>query len=320
MLYDIHLPEVKEVRSEKNVGVFSIEPLYPGYGMTLGNSLRRVILSSLEGAAVTAVKIDGASHEYKTLPHIKEDVVEIILNLKQLRLKSFSDEPVYLNLSFPGEGEIKAKDIKPNPDVEIINPDLHLATLDSKSAKLNMEIKVEKGRGYVPVEKREGEKLEVGMIAIDALYAPIRRVRFSVDKTRVGQMTDFDKLVFEIETDGSVTPKEAIEKSSEILVQHFLVLSGKESVSRLSKAGEEGKEEDEASRILIEEVNLSSRTTNALLNNDLKTVEDVLKIGPRELRGLKGFGSKAYDEVIDKLEELGFKFERSEKPEENTEE
>lgn len=308
MLYDIHLPQVKEVKSEKNASVFAIEPLYPGYGMTLGNSLRRVILSSLEGAAVTAVKIDGISHEYTTLPHVKEDVVEIILNLKQLRLKSHSTEPVHLTLSFSGEGEVRAKDIKTNPEVEIVNPDLHIATLDAKSAKLNMELRVERGRGYVPVEKREGEKLEVGMIAIDAIYTPIRKVRYNVEQTRVGQMTNFDKLVIEIETDGTMSPKEALEKAAEILVQHFLVLSGKDNVSITSKTISAEKEEDETAKILIEEINLSPRTTNALLNNDLKTVGDILKIGTKELRELKGFGLKAFNEVVEKMEELGFEF------------
>lgn len=311
MLHDIHLPEIKELRSEKNLGVFSIEPLYPGYGMTMGNSLRRVLLSSLEGASITAVKIDGASHEFTTLPNVKEDVVELILNLKLLRLKSHTDEPVYLTLSKSGEGDVLAKDIKGNSDVEIMNPDLHIASLSSKSAKLNIEIKVEKGRGYIPVEKREGERLEVGMIAVDALYSPVRRVRYNVESTRVGQMTDLDKLVIDIETDGVLTPKEALEKASEILVQHFLVLSGKDSVILASAEKGDDKKEGEASNVLIEEINLSPRTTNALLNNDLKSVGDVLRIGNKELKGLKGFGSKAYDEVIDKLNELGFKFDET---------
>lgn len=309
MLYNIHLPEVKEVKSEKNIGVFSIEPLYPGYGMTLGNSLRRVVLSSLEGSAVTAVKIDGVSHEYTTMPNVKEDVVDIILNLKQLRVKSMSEEPVYLTLSASGEGEVKAKDIKPNADVEVINGDLTIAHLSSKTSKLNMEIKIENGRGYVPVEKREGEKLEVGMIAIDALYTPVKRVRYNVESTRVGQMTNLDKLVFEVETDGSITPRETIEKAAKILVEHFLVISGKETVT-IGGAKKEGVvgDDGESSKILLEEINLSPRTTNALLNNDLKTVDDILKIGNKELKGLKGFGSKAFDEVVDKIKDLGFDF------------
>ena len=316
MLYDVHLPEVKEVKSEKNLGVFSIEPLYPGYGMTMGNSLRRVILSSLEGSAVTAIKIDGVAHEFSTVPNVKEDVIEIILNLKQLRVKSFSDEPVYLSLSATGEGEVRAKDIKSNSDVEIMNKDLHIATLDTKSSKLNIEIKVEKGRGYVPVEKREGEKLEVGMIAVDAIYTPIKRVRYNVESTRVGQMTDLDKLILEVETDGTITPKEAIEKSAEVLVQHFLVVSGRDKVEIATSGATEEATESESAKVLLEEVNLSPRTTNALLNNDLKTVEDVLRVGIKDLKNLKGFGSKAYDELIDKVKELGFVFDSEEAVEE----
>jgi DNA-directed RNA polymerase subunit alpha len=305
VLYDIHLPEIKTIEEKDNRATFAIEPLSPGYGMTLGNSLRRVILSSLPGAAVTAVKIDGVAHEFSNIPNIKEDVIEIILNLKQLRVKLHSDEE-YISLSASGPGEVKAKDIKTNQNVEIVNGDLHIATLDGKQARLDMEIRVEKGRGYVQVEKRDGEKLGVGMIAIDALYAPIKKVRYNVEATRVGQMTDLDRLVIEVETDGSITPKEAIEQSSEILVDHFLVLSGKDSVMR--KACVEGGSESEnpAAKILIEEVNLSPRTTNALLNNELKTIEDILKLRDSDLRQLKGFGAKAYEEVKDKIAELGF--------------
>lgn len=318
MLHDIHLPQTKTLKEEKNTATFAIEPLYPGYGMTLGNSLRRVLLSSLPGAAVTALKIDGVSHEFATIPNVKEDVVEIILNLKQLRVKLHSDEE-YLTLSASGAGEVTAKDIKPNSNVEIANPDLHIATLDNKQTKLDMEIKVEKGRGYVQIEKREGEKLGVGMIAIDALYAPIVKVRYNVEAMRVGQMTDLDRLIIELETDGSITPKEAVEQASEILVDHFLVLSGKDSVQRKEKIEEGAESESPAAKILIEEVNLSPRTTNALLNNELKTIDDVLNLTDNELKNLKGFGTKAYEEVKDKVAELGFEM-KPEEPKEAVEE
>lgn len=308
MLYDIHLPEIETISEEKTRATFAISPLYQGYGMTLGNSLRRVILSSLPGSAVTAVKIDGVAHEFSTIPHVKEDVIELILNLKQLRVKLHSDEE-FISLSASGAGEVKAGDIKGNANVEIANSELHIATLDSKQAKLDIEIKVEKGRGFVPVEKREGEKLGVGMIAVDALYAPIKKVRYNVEPTRVGQMTDLDRLVIEIETDGTISPREALEQASEVLVDHFLVVSGKDSVAR-KENGEEKKEGDNAAaKILIEEVNLSPRTTNALLNNELKTIEDILRLKDSELRQLKGFGAKAYDEIKDKLAELGFEMQ-----------
>jgi DNA-directed RNA polymerase subunit alpha len=293
MLHEIHLPEIETLKEEGNKG------------MTLGNSLRRVILSSLPGAAVTAVKIDGVAHEFSTIPNVKEDVVQIILNLKQLRIRLHSEEE-YISLSASGAGEVKAKDIKGNSNVEIANPDLHIATLDNKNAKLEMEIRLEQGRGFVPIEKREGEKLGVGMIAIDALYAPIRRVRYNVEPTRVGQMTDLDKLIIEIETDGTVTPKEALEQSAEILVDHFLVISGKETVSRRRTESEVGVSDDGADKILIEEINLSPRTSNALLNNEIKTIDDILKLKDGELKQLKGFGLKAYEEVKEKIVELGY--------------
>lgn len=304
MLHEIHLPEIKTVKSEGNLATFAIEPLYPGYGMTLGNSLRRVILSSLPGAAVTAVKIEGVSHEFSTIKDIKEDVVDIILNLKQLCVKSFSDDVVSLKLVASGEGVVTAAKFEKNADVEITNPELVIATLDNKNAKLEMEVFIEKGRGYLPVEKRDSGKFGIGVISVDALYSPIRRVRYNVESTRVGQMTDLDRLVIEIETNGVITPEEAVRQASEILVDHFLVLSGKE-VAKVKECAE-GVGSEEGGDILIEEINLSPRTTNALLNNDIKTVADILKLTDGELKTLKGFGSKAYDEVREKLVELGF--------------
>lgn len=311
MIHDIHLPELKKVNEDGAKATFEITPLYPGYGMTLGNSLRRVILSSLPGAAVTAVKIHGAAHEFSTLDNVKEDVIEIILNLKQLRVKLHSDEE-FITISKSGKGEVTAKDIKVNQNVEVVNPDLHIATLDNAKSKFDIEIKVEKGRGFVPVEKREGEKLGIGMIAVDALYAPIKRVRYNVEKTRVGQMTDLDKLVLEVETDGTVSAEAAVRQASEILVDHFLVLTDLETATRKEKVVEDEIRDDSASAILIEEINLSPRTTNALLNNELKTVDDILRLTAVELKNLKGFGSKAYEEVLDKVAELGYEMAKEE--------
>jgi DNA-directed RNA polymerase subunit alpha len=305
VLHPIQLPELKPVHEEGNKATFAIEPLYSGYGMTLGNSLRRVILSSLGGAAVTAVKIDGVAHEFSTIEGVKEDVVEVILNLKKLRFRVFSDEPQFLILTASGKGEVTASNIKTTSDVEIVNPDQLIATLDDAKTKLGMEIKVEKGRGYVPVENRESEKLEVGMIAVDALYSPVQRVRYNVENTRVGQMTDLDRLVMEVETDGTITPHDAIHQAAEILVEHFSVVAGNMATGEAAHAAED-RTESGASKINIEEINLSPRTTNALINNDIKTVKDLLKLSDTELRELKGFGSKAYDEVKDKIAELGF--------------
>ncbi len=308
MLYDIQLPAIKTVKEEGNRATFAIEPLYSGYGMTLGNSLRRVILSSLGGAAVTAVKIDNVAHEFSTIDGVKEDVVEIILNLKKLRFKVYSDEPQFLILTKKGKGVVKGSDIKANADIEIITTDQAIATIDSDKTQIGMEIKVEKGRGYVPVESRENEKLEVGMIAVDAIYSPVKRVRYNVENTRVGQVTDLDRLVLEVETDGSISPQDAVTQASEILVRHFAVVAGQSApvsggASAGIGAGEEVNESN-AAKIMIEEVNFSPRTTNALLNNDIRTMKDLLGLSDAELRELKGFGAKAYEEVKDKIAEL----------------
>ncbi len=309
MLHPIQLPELKPVREEGNKATFAVEPLHSGYGMTLGNSLRRVILSSLGGAAVTAVKIDSVAHEFSTIEGVKEDVVEIILNLKKLRFRVFSDEPQFLVLTASKKGEITAGDIKTTADVEIVNPDQIIATLDKDKTKLGMEIKVEKGRGYVPVESREAEKLEVGMIAVDALYSPVVRVRYNVENTRVGQMTDLDRLVMEIETDGTITPHDAIRQAAEILVEHFRVVAGSLSADGVASTTADRVDSGSA-KINIEEINLSPRTTNALINNDIKSVKDLFKLSDTELRELKGFGSKAYEEVKEKIAELGIDMEK----------
>jgi DNA-directed RNA polymerase subunit alpha len=211
----------------KNEAIFIVEPCYQGYGTTLGNALRRVLLSSLPGAACYAVKIKGAQHEFSTMPGIKEDVLQLILNLKQLRLKVFTDEPVKLRLSAKGVGVVKAKDIDKNSDVEIISHDLHLAQLTDKNAVLEMDIYVNRGRGYTPIEERDKSGLEIGAIAIDAIYTPVRSVGFKVENTRVGDITNYDKLILTLETDGTITPEEAIDQSIKILIDHFLVLESR---------------------------------------------------------------------------------------------
>lgn len=313
MLYDIQLPAIKTVKEEGNRATFAIEPLYSGYGMTLGNSLRRVILSSLGGAAITAVKIDNVAHEFSTIKGVKEDVVEIILNLKRLRFQMYSDEPQFLILTKKGKGPVTGADIKTNAEVEIVNPKQAIATIDADKTQLGMEIKIEKGRGYVPVEAREHEKLEVGMIAVDAIYSPVKRVRYNVENTRVGQVTDLDRLVFEVETDGSISPQDAVTQAAEILVQHFSVVAGQSVPTAGSpSAVADDATESNAAKIMIEEVNFSPRTTNALLNNDIRSMKDLLRLSDAELRELKGFGAKAYDEVKEKISELGLSQETQE--------
>lgn len=216
------LPKIISMHKERgNHATFTIEPLYPGYGMTVGNALRRVLLSSLPGGAITSVKFEGATHEFSTLPFVKEDVVDILLNLKQVRLKVHTDEPTTVVLKQTGAGDVVAGDITGNSDVEVSNPKQHIATLTDKAANFDIELTIGKGRGYVPVENREKERLPLGTIALDAIYTPIKNVNFTTANVRVGQMTNYDKLVLDIITDGTMTPSEALEQATKILVDHF---------------------------------------------------------------------------------------------------
>lgn len=221
----IPLPkEVKIIKKEKNKAVLEIEALYPGYGVTIGNSLRRVLLSSLEGTAVTQMKIRGIAHEFSTIPGVLEDVITIMLNLKQLRFKMLGNEPQKATLKVKGEKEVKGSDFELPTQLELVNPNCHIATLTSKSAKLEIEITVEKGVGYLPREERKKGKLEIGMIPIDAIFTPVRKVAIKVENMRVGERTDFDRLFLEIETDGTISPEEAFYQATEILVKHFTFL------------------------------------------------------------------------------------------------
>ena len=250
---DILLPSKIEIipGEDERYATLVVEPCWQGYGTTLGNALRRVMLSSLPGAAVTAVKIEGIQHEFMAIPSIKEDVLEVILNLKQLRLKCYSDEPVRLKLSAKGDKAVTAKDFEKNSDIEIVNPDLVIATLTDKKSELEMEIVVGRGRGYVTTEERGGEKAELGLIAIDALYSPVKEVGYHVENVRVGRITNYDKLVMDIETDGTLAPAEAVDMSVRILLDHFnaiLTRGGTLAVDAPAAeelAEEEGEEEEE---------------------------------------------------------------------------
>ncbi len=288
-----------------------IEPLYPGYGVTIGNALRRVLLSSLPGAAVTAVKIKGVDHEFSTIPNVTEDVVDVILNLKQLRLRLDAEEPVRLELKAKGQREVRAGDIKPDSRVQIVNPDLLIATLDSKNAELAMEILVERGRGYVPVEMRESEKLEIGMIAVDGIYTPMRNVNFEVENVRVGQITNYDKLTIAMETDGTITGREAMDLAAQVLVDHFGLLktsqvSGPDEELPSAEAAPEREPEPEVSAAAVGEelmnLGLSNRARNALLRNNIQTIAELRKLGRQELQNLEGLGAKSVEEIIKALE------------------
>jgi DNA-directed RNA polymerase subunit alpha len=251
---DILLPSKIELipGEDGRKATLTVEPCFHGYGTTLGNALRRVMLSSLPGAAVTAVKIKGVSHEFSPIAGVKEDVLEVILNLKALRLRVFSDEPVRLHLTAKGEKEVTGADIEASSDVEIVNPDVHIATMTEKKGELDMEIFVGKGRGYVPVEERSKEKNELGMIAVDAIYSPVRDVGYRVENVRVGQITNFDKLIMTIETDGTISPEEALDQSVKILADHFSLVMHRGAAAS-SEAGEASGEEAPAQMSMMEE-------------------------------------------------------------------
>ncbi len=306
----IHTPGIVNVDDHgANSATFAIEPLHTGYGMTLGNSLRRVLLSSIAGAAVTAFKVEGATHEFTTIPGVKEDVVDIMMSLKGIRFRVFGDEVQNLRITKKGKGVVTAKDIQLNADVEIVNPDHVIATLDDAKANFVMDLTVETGRGYRTIEEGATRKAS-DMIALDAIFSPVVRVRYKVENTRVGQMTDLDRLLLTVDTDGSISPRDAFEEASAILVNQYTALAGQTRVEAFTPAsgGDSGGSDDseEPTELMtpIEDLNLSARTTNALINNDIHTLKDLFSLSDSELRELKGFGSKALDEVKEKLAEL----------------
>ncbi len=287
-----------------NSATVAIEPLANGYGQTLGNSMRRVLLSSIEGAAITAFRIAGVSHEFTTIPGVKEDVVEIMLNLKSIAVKSFSDDPVEVSLVKKG-GLVTAGDIKTTADVEVVNPDQVIATIDDPKVELKIDFVIESGRGYQTIEESSARRVHSDMIAVDAVFSPVRRVRYAVEKTRVGDNVDLDKLTLTVDTDGSITPKDAFEQAAAILVAQYAALAGNTRVA----SGDLGSDGDQTVDLLslpVEELNLSARTTNALIGANIKTVGELVSLSDEELNDLKGFGAKAREEVKDKVAELEF--------------
>jgi DNA-directed RNA polymerase subunit alpha len=309
----IHTPALSGVTDHTPTSAtFAIEPLHPGYGMTLGNSLRRVLLSSIAGAAVTGFRVNGISHEFTTVKGVKEDVVAIMLNLKNIRFKVFSDEPQIITLTKKGKGVIKAKDLQLNADVELVNPDQIICTVEDDKATVTMELTVETGRGYRGLDEQGSGRTVSDMIMLDALFTPVARVRYKVENTRVGQMTDLDRLLLTIDTDGSITPRDAFEEAAAILVNQYTALAGQTRVEVMPTAKSEtgeglsDSEGEEPAELMtsIEDLNLSARTTNALINNDIHTIKDLLSLSEAELRDLKGFGNKALEEVKEKIAEL----------------
>lgn len=308
-MLNLVLPKIECDASSQSYGRFIIGPLESGYGITLGNALRRVLLSSLPGAAVTSIRISDVYHEFSAIPHVKEDTTALILNVKQLRMKLQGDESARLRVEVNGEGEITAGDIECPPQVEIVNPDLHLLTADSSEAELDMELVVERGKGYSPAEERG--KLPIGEIPVDAVFSPIRKANFVVERARVGQMTNFDRLIMEIWTDGTIEPEEALSSAAQILVEHLSLLVG---VSEMPPK----EEEEEAveglipSRIYempIEELELSVRAYNCLKRAGITKVGEVLEKmtgGDDEILAIRNFGKKSLAELKERMRDKGF--------------
>lgn len=302
--------EIAEMAQDETYGRFIVEPLERGYGTTLGNSLRRILLSSLPGAAVSNVKIDGVLHEFSVIPGVKEDVTEIILNLKNLAILNHSDsiEPKVAYIEVEGEGEVKASDIKVDADIEILNPDLHIATLSGGSdSKLFMEITITKGRGYIGADKNKKNDQPIGMIPVDSIYTPVRRVNFLVENTRVGQITDYDKLTLEVWTNGTISPDDAVSLGAKILNDHlalFIDLSDNAKNTEIMAEKEESKKE-KVLEMSIEELDLSVRSYNCLKRAGINTVDDLANKTEEEMMKVRNLGRKSLEEVLNKMAELG---------------
>lgn len=328
----ITFPEKPKItKQEENFAIFEIRSCYPGYGVTIGNALRRVLLSSLSGSAVTAVNISGVNHEFSTIPGITEDAVEIILNLKKVRFKMHTDGPVRLTLKANKEGEVKASEIKTTNDVEVVNKDAHIATINNKNSKLEMEIRVEKGIGYVPIEQQGEEKLEIGDITMDAIFTPVKKANFRVENMRVGKLTNYDKLILEIETSGEITPEEAFKKAARLLVDHFnlfgevieenteeeekkekekiadekKVIKKKVEEEKESAKEKEKEKEEDVLKTAIEELNLSPRISNILNEGKIKNIGKLVKKSEDDLKNLPGMGDKGIKEIKKALGKLG---------------
>lgn len=321
----IPLPQKpKFISTDEKTGKAVIEGCYPGYGTTLGNALRRVLLSSLDGAAIVAAKIKGVKHEFSTLPNIKEDIIQVILNLKQVRFKLDRDESVKVILSAKGEKKVTAAMIKCPAGAEVINKDAVIATITNAKGEIEMELEIAKGIGYVPVEMQERENKEVGVIAIDAIYTPVRRVNYTVENMRVGKKTDFERINLDIETDGTVTPEDSFKKAVEILVDQFSVLLeiakdkkkeeevAEESEEELKEEVEEIKKHDPKDTEATSLKNLSTRTLNVLEKNKIATVGDIIEMNEEQLSNLEGMGAKGIKEIKKAIGDFGLNLKKKE--------
>lgn len=314
-MLEIEKPKIEcvEVSEDGTYGKFVVEPLERGYGITLGNALRRILLSSLPGVAANHIKIDGVLHEFSTVRGVKEDVSELILNIKGLALKMNGDGPKTIYIDAQGPGEVTSGDIKTDGDVEIVNKDLHIATLDD-DGKLYMEIIINRGRGYVSQTKNKAEEMPIGTIPVDSIYTPIKRVNFVVENTRVGQITDYDKLSLEVWTNGTIMPDEAISLSAKILIEHFkLFMTLTDHANNVEIMVE--KEEDKKEKVLemtIEELDLSVRSYNCLKRAGINTVQELTERTMDDMMKVRNLGKKSLEEVEQKLEALGLSLKQSE--------
>lgn len=310
-LFDFERPniEVAEISEDHQYGRFVVEPLERGYGTTLGNSLRRIMLSSLPGTAVSQIKIEGVLHEFSSIPGVKEDVTEIVMNIKSLAIRnnSMNDEPKTAYIEFNGEGVVHASDIQVDQDLEIMNPDLVIATLSGRDAKLYMELIITNGRGYVGADRNKTDDLPIGVIAVDSIYTPVERVNISVENTRVGQVTDFDKLTMDVFTNGTLAPDEAVSLAAKVLSEHLSLFINLSENAKTAEVMVE-KENDEREKVLemsIDELELSVRSFNCLKRAGINTVEELTSKTPDDMMKVRNLGRKSLEEVLEKLKELG---------------
>src|SRR6187401_807809 len=305
-MIELETPQIEPVEEVGTYAKYEAGPLQAGYGVTLGNALRRVLLSSLEGAAVTSIQIRDVYQEFSTIPGVKEDVTQIVLNVKKLRLKSFATHPVQLRLIKSGAGAVTAADIVESADVEIVNPDQHLMTLDSDDVSIEMDLTVERGVGYLAAER--AEQMPIGVIPVDAIFTPVRKVNYNVENTRVGQMTNFDKLTIEIETDGTVTPEEALSRAAEILVNQFSLFTtaGKQMLIGDSRIPGAPALPANMLDMPIEELDLPMRAYNSLKRNNIVKVGQLLSLQDEDLLRMRNFGKKSLDEMKERLRMRGF--------------
>lgn len=298
--------QIEPVEELETYGKYEASPLAAGYGVTIGNALRRVLLSSLEGAAVTSVQVRDVYHEFTSIPGVKEDVTQIVLNVKKLRLKSYAAHPVQLKLVKAGAGAVTAADIMESADVEIVNPDQHLMTLDSDDVTVEMDLTVERGVGYLAAER--SEQLPIGVIPVDAIFTPVRKVNYHVENTRVGQMTNYDKLTLEIETDGSISPEDALSRAAEILVAQFglFTSSGKQATGAGAASGGGSSLPQNMLDMPIEDLDLPMRAYNSLKRNNIVKVGQLLQLADEDLLRMRNFGKKSLDEMKERLRMRGF--------------